>query len=78
MARQKNEMPSVKITITTTEAVANYLKALLRLGVYGATVAEAAERIVCEKLQGDLRRKRSAALEAIPAQKPIDDKPSVH
>lgn len=73
MARQKNPIPSVKITITTTETVATYLKSLLLLGVYGSTVAEAAERVICEKLQGDLRKKRTAVLDAVEPQKSVDD-----
>lgn len=51
---------SVAIKITTTPAVRDHLKALLPLGLYGNTVAEVAERLLCEALREDLKRTRQA------------------
>lgn len=60
MSKQK----SVTIKITTTEAVRQHLEALLPLGLYGNSVAEAAERLLCEALRGDVRRTRQALIAA--------------
>lgn len=49
---------SVKIKITTTQAVHDHLAALLPLGLHGTSVAEAAERVLCEALREDLKRTR--------------------
>lgn len=51
MPRNKNEIKSVQITITTTPHVESYLKELIKVGVYGKNVAEAAERLLTEKLR---------------------------
>ena len=54
---------SVRITITTTPQVADYLYSLISLGLYGSSVAEVAERLICEALRNDLKRSRTALLE---------------
>lgn len=51
---------SIRITITTTKQVQDMLTRLSALGLYGSTIAEAAERLVCEGL---LRKKKSLLLE---------------
>lgn len=52
----------IRITLTTSQQVVDALKALVSLGLYGSNVAEAAERMVCEGLRNDLKRKRAAAI----------------
>jgi len=59
MPRQTQKTASVRITITTTTQVHEYLQSLLDLGLYGTTVAEVAKQLVCEALRNDLRRKRA-------------------
>lgn len=60
--RQKNAVKSVKITITTTHQVRDHLVALLPIGLYGSSVAEVAERLLCEQLCGDLKKYRQTLL----------------
>lgn len=43
-------MKTVRIKITTTQAVHDHLAALIPLGLHGRTVSEAAERVLCEGL----------------------------
>ena len=62
MPRKANKQPTVRITITTSARVAEHLTTLVGLGLYGATLAEVAEQLVCESLRNDLRRKRTALL----------------
>lgn len=50
----------IRITLTTSGQVHGALEALVKLGLYGNTVAEAAERLVCEGLRNDMKRKRIA------------------
>ena len=59
---------SVRITITTTEQVANALDGLVTVGLHGSNRADAAERLVCEGLRNDLKRRRTALLN--PEEKP--------
>lgn len=54
---------SVKISITTTPQVVAHLKALLPLGLYGHSVSEVAERLICEQLRIDLKRSRQSLLQ---------------
>lgn len=61
--RQKATIPSVRITITTTPKVQSYLESLLPMGLYGNSVAEVAERLICEQLRSDLKRIKTALLE---------------
>lgn len=51
-------MKSVRIKITTTQAVHDHLASLIPLGLHGKTVAEAAERVLCEALRKDLEGTR--------------------
>lgn len=41
-----------------------HLEKLLPLGLYGNSVAEVAERLVCEALRNDMKRLRQNLLEA--------------
>lgn len=60
--RQTNSK-RVRITITTSEQVETALKGLVEVGLHGASVAEAAERLVCLGLQNDLKKKRQQAID---------------
>jgi hypothetical protein len=51
MARNANAVPSVKLTISTTEQVKARLTELVGTGFYGKNASEAAERLVGEALQ---------------------------
>lgn len=55
--RRKNDIPSVKFEITTTEAVLEQLRRVVQTGFYGKNTAEAAEQIMrqslYQKLGGD-------------------------
>ncbi len=62
--RTEPKQRSVRITITTTLQVQQHLEKLLPLGLYGNSVAEVAERLVCEALRNDMRRLRQTLLEA--------------
>ena len=55
MARPRNTVKTVQITISTTHMNKNYLETLVGHGSYGKNAAEAAERLVSEKLI-ELRR----------------------
>lgn len=50
MARSKNPIASVQITISTTPLMKAYLEALVEHGTYGKTAAEATERLVAAKI----------------------------
>lgn len=49
---------SVRITITTTKGVHDHLKRLLPIGLYGNSVAEVAERLLCESLWQKTRHRQ--------------------
>jgi hypothetical protein len=53
---------SVRITITTTRGVHDHLKRLLPMGLYGSSVAEVAERLLCEALRKDTASSRQRLL----------------
>lgn len=54
----KPRTASIRITITTTAGVHEHLKRLLPMGLYGNSVAEVAERLLCESLRQDTRTRR--------------------
>ncbi len=54
----------IRITITTSLQVQHYLLALTESGLYGSTVAEAAERPISESLRNVMKRSLTASLEA--------------
>ena len=62
MRQVASKQRRIRITLTTSEQVSEALTALVSLGLYGSSVAEAAERLVCEGLRNDLKRQRAAAL----------------
>jgi hypothetical protein len=63
MARSKNKADTVTITLSTTPQIRDWLEALVADGFYGKNVAEAAERLIAEKIR-ELRGEKtlSAAL----------------
>lgn len=50
MPRVSNELRTVKLTLSTTETVIDELRLLVRTGHYGKNPAEAAERLVAQRL----------------------------
>lgn len=70
--RQKSLNKSVKITITTTNQVREALAHLVQVGLHGNSVPEAAERLICEGLRNDLKRKRQMLIDPKPV---TPDKP---
>lgn len=51
MARQPNELPTQELRVSTTPQVITLLRSLVATGFYGKNPAEAAERILAEKLR---------------------------
>ncbi|HKH44910.1 MAG TPA: hypothetical protein VKM72_09645 [Thermoanaerobaculia bacterium] len=51
MGRTRNPTRTVTFTVSTTPTVRGYLEALVERGLYGKNVAEAAERLLSEKLR---------------------------
>jgi hypothetical protein len=51
MPRNKNAIETVTITISTTPPVQQYLGRLVKSGLYGKNVAEAAERLITTQIQ---------------------------
>ena len=67
MARKRNRIPTVTITISTTPQIRTYLDRLVTLGVYGKNSAEAAEQLIKESLRDDLREKRKELISGLQA-----------
>ena len=64
MARKRNSVSTVTITISTTEGIQQYLEDLVSGGLFGKNPAEAAERLVARGLEtlmrdGTLNRRRA-------------------
>lgn len=61
MPRAKNNVETVQITISSTPQVKGYLEQLAQGGVFGKNAADAAERLITEKIRdlitsGELQR----------------------
>lgn len=54
MARPKKKIDSVKVTITTSPRVIDFLEALLKTEVYGTTVSEVAEQLIKRAMEESL------------------------
>ena len=52
MARPPNDLQSVELRISTTPQVVALLKQLVICGLFGKNAAEAADRLLSEKLRG--------------------------
>jgi len=55
MARAKNTVETVQITISTTQRVRELLELLTEEGLYGRNVAETASLLIAEKMR-EMRR----------------------
>lgn len=62
---RKVNIKRIRIAITTSEQVQRHLQTLVSTGLYGATVPEAAEQVLCEALRQTLKRKQTKLLEEI-------------
>jgi hypothetical protein len=51
MARRKNQVETVPVTISTTPPIVQYLEALVTTGLYGKTTPEAAERLIAQRIE---------------------------
>ena len=63
MPRIAHNTITERITITTTRQVKAYLERLIPLGLYGNSVAEVAERLLCESLRADMKKRKVSLLE---------------
>ena len=55
MARPKNTLKTVQITISTTEQVKELLESLTETGIYGKNAADTAQRLMLERIR-DLQK----------------------
>lgn len=55
MARKPNDLDTETITLSTTPQVNQYLRRVLKTGLYGKNPAEAAERLLTRALEEMLR-----------------------
>jgi len=51
MARKRNHLKTVTMTISTTPPILEHLEKLVTTGLYGKNPAEAAERLVARSLE---------------------------
>ena len=51
MARRPNTAETVTITLSTTPQVRRYLESLVTNGTYGKNAAEAADRLISERIR---------------------------
>jgi hypothetical protein len=51
MAKARNTIRTVQITISTTVPVQGYLEGLVLTGLYGKNPAEAAERLLTQRIE---------------------------
>ena len=55
MARKKNQLETVRITIAATPQVNTYLEQLVESGLHGKNVPEAAERLLTSAIEDFIR-----------------------
>jgi hypothetical protein len=55
MARSRNPLPTVAITISTNPQIKSYLSELVPSGLYGNNEAEAAERLLAKAIDSLIR-----------------------
>jgi hypothetical protein len=79
MARSRNKAETVTITLSTTPQVRNWLEVLVADGTYGKNAAEAAERLLADKIR-ELRnvqpatpRRREIVQEILRLEAPMKD-----
>lgn len=71
MARPQNPNRTVKLEVMITQQVESYLKSLVSTGLYGQSIGQAANHLICEKLREDLRAKRIRMLDPKPEEEEI-------
>ena len=64
MARPRNSAETVTLTLSTTPQVKRYLEVFVADGTYGKNAAEAAERLIAEKIR-ELREGEEAISAAL-------------
>lgn len=64
MARPRNPIETVQITLSTTPLIKIYLEALVGHGIYGKTAADAAERLISAKI-AELKEGDSAVAKSL-------------
>jgi hypothetical protein len=55
VARTPNSVATVKIALSTTPAIRWYLESLVKSGLYGKNIADAAERLVARGVEALIR-----------------------
>jgi hypothetical protein len=70
MARLPNELQTRQLRVSTTPQVVKLLEALVETGLYGKNPAEAAERVLAEKLREQITTGQLAELRAV-SEKPF-------
>ena len=50
MAREKNLLQTAELTVSTNPIIIKQLETLVRTGKFGKTAAEAAERLIAQKI----------------------------
>ena len=53
--RNRNQLETEQLTLSTTPIVVGYLKDLVSTGLYGKNPTEAAERLIASTLEGMVR-----------------------
>jgi hypothetical protein len=66
MPRLPNKVQTVTITVSTTQAVRQYLEALAATGLYGKNPAEAAERLISDEIKDLLAKGELGRVEPPP------------
>jgi hypothetical protein len=56
MPHPKNQLETVKLRISTSKAVVDYLKELVETGLYGRHYTDAAERLISRGIEDLLRQ----------------------
>ena len=51
MARKRNTVKTIRITVSTTPAIHAYLSSLVATGLYGKTAPDAAERLIARGIE---------------------------
>ena len=71
MARSKNSLETVQITLSTTTQIRDYLEQLTNSGLYGKNAAETATQLIQDRVKdllkaGDLSKLSPEAVEEAP------------
>ncbi|MEZ5305167.1 MAG: hypothetical protein R3F11_31665 [Verrucomicrobiales bacterium] len=66
MARVKNSVDTIQLTVSTTPQVRDLLDQLVKTGLYGKNPAEAAERLIADSLRSMHLKGELGSLKTIP------------